>query len=157
MATINLDTISLPTKEVTTEIYRDIHMDLVLDTTRNNELSKKSEVRDIEADINVNAIAKSFESLLTTSPGEKILNPLFGIDFGDLLFLPVSEERAEVIGNGIITVIEKFEPRIKLVNVTISPKIESQEYIVDFIYTVPRFNNERISLKGKLSQSGFYV
>ena len=157
MATINLDTISLPTETVTTEIYKDIHLDLVLNTTRNNELTQKSEVKDIEADININAIANSFKSLLTTSPGEKILNPLFGIDFGDLLFLPVSEERAEIIGNGIITVIEKFEPRIRLINLTISPKEESQQYICDFVYTIPRFNNERISLKGKLSQSGFYV
>ena len=109
------------------------------------------------SDDNLNAISNAFISLLTTTPGEKILNPLFGINFGDLLFLPVTEERADVIGSSILTNIEKFEPRIKILNLTITPAIEQQEYICDFIYTIPRFNNEKLNLKGKLSSSGFYV
>ena len=96
-------------------------------------------------------------NLLTTSPGEKILNPLFGINFGDLLFLPVTGERASTIGSTIISTMERFEPRIKVLNLEITPVIESQEYICDFTYNIPRFNNATLNLKGNLSQTGFTV
>jgi len=158
MASINLDIISAPGSERDeTAIYKDLHLDLSLDYTLSNELEKDLQITDITADNNVGAIRNALISLLTTSPGEKILNPLFGINFGDLLFLPVTEERANVIGSNIISNISKFEPRIKILNLAITPVIEEQEYICDFTYTIPRFNNQTLQLKGSLSQSGFYV
>ena len=158
MAEINLDIIRQPdSNRDVKNIYTDVHMDFKLNFSRNSELEKKDEVRDIATDKNIGAIRNAFISLMTTSPGDKILNPTFGINFGDMLFLPVSEGRADSIGNRVIETIEKFEPRIKLLNLTITPVIESQEYICDFVYTIPRFSNEKISLKGTLSRTGFYV
>ena len=160
MASINLDILKQD-KILTTSgedvIYKDIHLDLKKKYPLSNELTKESQVNDLIADNNIDAITNAFVSLLTTSPGEKILNPIFGINFGDILFLPVSEERANVIGGTILTNLEKFEPRIKIINLTITPVIEQQEYIVDFTYTIPRFNNRDLNLKGRLSSSGFYV
>jgi len=158
MASINLDIISvLDTDRDDTTIYKDLHLDLSLDYTLSNELEKDQQITDITSDNNVGAIRNALISLLTTSPGEKILNPLFGINFGDILFLPVTEERANVIGSNIISNISKFEPRVKILNLEITPVIEEQEYICDFTYTIPRFNNQTLQLKGSLSQSGFYV
>ena len=158
MAEINLDILRQPTGDRdVNEIYTDLRLDLKLEFTRNNQLKKENEVRDIVVDNNVSAIRNAFISLLTTSPGDKILNPKFGINFGDMLFLPVSEVRADSIGKRIIETVEKFEPRIKLINLFIVPVIEKQEYIVEFVYTIPRFNNERLNLKGTLSRTGFYV
>jgi len=159
MAELNLDILS---QQVTLDkaekaIYKDLHLDVRQKYPLRSELSKDYQVNDIISDDNFDAISNAFISLLTTTPGEKILNPLFGINFGDLLFLPVTEERADVIGSSILTNIEKFEPRIKMLSLTITPVIEQQEYICDFVYTIPRFNNEKLNLKGKLSSSGFYV
>ena len=138
-------------------IYKDLHLDLRKKYPLSNELVKEAQINDIIADNNIDAIKNAFISLLTTSPGEKILNPVFGINFGDILFLPVSEERANVIGGTILNNLEKFEPRIRIINLTITPVIEQQEYITDFTYTIPRFNNRNLNLKGRLSSSGFYV
>ena len=159
MATLNLDILKQQNTAKGNEeaIYTDLHLDIKLKFPLRNELEKTYQVRDIVSDVNLDAISNAFVSLLTTSPGEKILNPLFGINFGDLLFLPVTEERAGVIGNTIISNIEKFEPRIKLLGLTLTPVIDQQEYICDFVYTIPRFNNQELNLKGKLSSSGFYV
>jgi len=158
MASINLDIINvLDADRDDTTIYKDLHLDLSLDYTLSNELEKDQQITDITSDNNVGAIRNALISLLTTSPGEKILNPLFGINFGDILFLPVTEERANVIGSNIISNISKFEPRVKILNLEITPVIEEQEYICDFTYTIPRFNNQTLQLKGSLSQSGFYV
>ena len=159
MATINLDILkqSQILDDNENAVYRDLHLDIKQRFPLRNELEKDYQVNDITSDDNLDAISNAFISLLTTSPGEKILNPLFGINFGDLLFLPVTEERANVIGSNILTNLEKFEPRIKIISLAITPVIEQQEYICDFAYTIPRFNNRRLNLKGKLSSSGFYV
>ena len=158
MAEINLDILTqVDGNRPDKAIYKDIHLDLNNVYTRNSELDKRNEVKDLQADTNIGAIANAFVNLLTTSPGQKPLNPLFGINFGDLLFLPVSEERADSIGTTMIDCVARFEPRIKLIKLTITPVIEQQEYICDFIYTIPRFNNERINLSGRLSRTGFYV
>jgi len=158
MAEINLDILTqVDGNRPDKAIYKDIHLDLNNVYTRNSELDKRNEVKDLQTDTNIGAIANAFVNLLTTSPGQKPLNPLFGINFGDLLFLPVSEERADAIGSNIIDTVARFEPRIKLIKLTITPVIEQQEYICDFIYTIPRFNNERINLSGRLSRTGFYV
>ena len=158
MAEINLDILEKPNSlRDDNEIFTDLRLDIKLEYSRNEELVKENEVRDIVSDKNVGAIRNAFISLLTTSPGDKILNPRFGINFGDMLFLPVSEVRADSIGKRIIETVEKFEPRIKLINLFIVPVIEKQEYIVEFVYTIPRFNNERLNLKGTLSRTGFYV
>ena len=158
MAEINLDILTqVDGNRPDKAIYKDIHLDLNNVYTRNSELDKRNEVKDLQTDTNIGAIANAFVNLLTTSPGQKPLNPLFGINFGDLLFLPVAEERADAIGSNIIDTVARFEPRIKLIKLTITPVIEQQEYICDFIYTIPRFNNERINLSGRLSRTGFYV
>ena len=158
MAAINLDIITQADSDRGERaIYTDLSLDLALNYTRSNELEKELQIKDIITDKDIGAIRNAFISLLTTSPGEKILNPIFGINFGDLLFLPVNEERAGVIGGNIITNMSRFEPRIKVINLEITPVIESQEYICDFVYSIPRFNNQKLQLKGNLSQSGFYV
>lgn len=158
MAAINLDIITQADSDRgERSIYTDLSLDLALNYTRSNELEKELQIKDIITDKDIGAIRNAFISLLTTSPGEKILNPIFGINFGDLLFLPVNEERAGVIGGNIITNMSRFEPRIKVINLEITPVIESQEYICDFVYSIPRFNNQKLQLKGSLSQTGFYV
>ena len=158
MATLNLDILTqqktLDNDEV---VYKDLRLDLKRNYPLRNELANNYQVSDIQSSDNVDAITNAFISLLTTSPGEKILNPLFGINFGDLLFLPVTEERANVIGSNILSNLEKFEPRVKILSLEITPVIEQQEYICDFTYTIPRFDNRKLNLKGKLSSSGFYV
>ena len=158
MAEINLNilTQTQPQKEDKV-IYNDLRLDLVLGYTENNPLAKDREVRDILDDVNVEAIQNAFINLLTTSPGEKPLNPTFGINFGDLLFLPVTEERADAIGTGIIDTIAANEPRVKIINLTITPDIDNHSYICDFTYTIPRFSGEKLNLSGSLSRSGFSV
>ena len=95
-------------------------------------------------------------NLITTFPGQKILNPEFGMNFGDLLFLPVSKARGTTIGETITNSIVGFEPRIKINLVQVIADIEKQEYEINLEVTVPEFNNSSLNLKGRLNKSGFY-
>jgi phage baseplate assembly protein W len=157
MAKINLDILKKPAERQNPFVFTDLKLDLKIDKTFNNELEKKGQIKDIQSSNNLEAIRNAFVSLLTTSPGEKILNPTFGINFGDLLFLPVTEPRAKVIGENIVFNINKFEPRIKIIGLEVIAEQQRQEYIINFEFTIPRFNNEPFSIKGALNQTGFYT
>tara|TARA_A100000171_G_C2132889_1_gene147917 strand:+ start:601 stop:1080 length:480 start_codon:yes stop_codon:yes gene_type:complete len=157
MAKINLDILKKPAERQNPFVFTDLKLDLKIDKTFNNELEKKGQIKDIQSSNNLEAIRNAFVSLLTTSPGEKILNPTFGINFGDLLFLPVTEPRAKVIGENIVLNINKFEPRIKIIGLEVIAEQQRQEYIINFEFTIPRFNNEPFSIKGALNQTGFYT
>jgi phage baseplate assembly protein W len=157
MAKINLDILKKPEDKQNPFIFTDLKLDLKIGKTLNNELEKKGQIKDIQTSNNLEAIRNAFISLLTTSPGEKILNPTFGINFGDLLFLPVSEPRAQVIGENIVSNLSKFEPRIRIIGLEVLAQQERQEYIINFEFTIPRFNNEPFSIKGALNQTGFYT
>lgn len=157
MAKINLDILKKPAERQNPFVFTDLKLDLKIDKTFNNELEKKGQIKDFQSSNNLGAIRNAFVSLLTTSPGEKILNPTFGINFGDLLFLPVTEPRAKVIGENIVFNINKFEPRIKIIGLEVIAEQQRQEYIINFEFTIPRFNNEPFSIKGALNQTGFYT
>jgi hypothetical protein len=84
-------------------IYKDINLKMSVGFPNSTELSKNNLIQDLKTSDNLDAIRNSLINLINTSPGQKILNPQFGISFGDLLFLPVSRERGEVIAQTILT------------------------------------------------------
>lgn len=155
MANLNLDILKRATQRPSVKTFTDLKLDLQIGETFNDELNKKDQITDIKTSNNLDAIRNAFISLITTSPGEKILNPTFGINFGDLLFLPVSEARALVIGENIVANVTKFEPRISIVGLEVIADEENQEYIINFEFTVPRFLNESLRISGALNKSGF--
>jgi phage baseplate assembly protein W len=140
-----------------TSVYTDLKMDLQLNRTYSDQLEKKQQIADIQVDNNEGAIKNSVVSIITTSPGEKILNPLFGCNFGDLLFLPVTEQRARLVGETILNAISKFEPRVRVVNINVTPLFDEFQYVISFTLVIPRFKTQQIAFKGTLDKSGFFV
>ena len=156
MAKIKLDVLK-GIDRPTTAIYRDLKLDLQIGRNLYDELGRNYQLFDIETDKNLAAIKNSFISILTTSPGEKILAPTFGINFGDLLFLPVTKDRGTIIGEAIIENIRRFEPRITVLGLDITANEDRQDYTINFTFTIPQFNEQKFSIKGDLSNSGFYT
>lgn len=140
-----------------TSVYTDLRLDLQLNLTYNNQLEKTQQISDIQVDNNDGAIKNSIVSIITTSPGEKILNPLFGCNFGDLLFLPVTETRARLVGETILNAISRFEPRVRVVNIDVVPVFDQFQYVVSFTLAIPRFKTQQIAFKGTLDKSGFFI
>jgi phage baseplate assembly protein W len=155
MAKINLDILRKRQERPPQSIFTDLKLDLSLNYTSRDELLKTENIADVKVSNNVDAIKNSIISLLTTSPGEKILNPEFGINFGDLLFLPVTEFRAQLIGENMLNQIEKYEPRITVTQLGIEADSEEDTYNIDIGFSVPQFAGENFSIRGRLNQSGF--
>jgi phage baseplate assembly protein W len=146
-----------PTKERNLDvIYRDINLDADVGIVKSNELNGPTNLKDLNTAVNFEAIKNSLINLITTFQGQKILNPEFGMNFGDLLFLPVSKARATVIGETINNTVIGFEPRIKIQSIEVIADIEMQEYELNIIINIPEFNNNPLNLKGRLNKSGFY-
>ena len=137
--------------------YKDFNLEMKLGSPNSYELFKNDLSTDIITDNNLDAIRNSLVNLIMTSPGQKILNPQFGISFGDLLFLPVTRDRGEVIAQTVLNAIRRFEARVDVINFDITANIELQQYDIDITYNIPKFNYTSITLKGNLNKTGFYV
>jgi len=136
--------------------YIDLELDLKIDYTRNSSLNNINEQKDIRADYDINAIKNSIFNIFTTIPGQKILNPIFGLNLYFYLFNGISYNNGKMLGETILKGLTRYEPRVTVDNINITTDIENQQYTIDMILSVPTLNIEGLEVKGTLSESGFY-
>jgi len=137
--------------------YSDIKLDLTFDYLINNELLRKKQIKDAVNSLDYDAIKNSIASLFTTIPGQKLLNPYFGLNLVKYLFEPVNEDIASNIATDITTGIATYEPRVKIKNLVVGFSIEGQYYQIVMEIGVPQINNQSFQLVGTLSNSGFFL
>jgi len=136
-------------------LYKDIEFDLKLSFTDNGELYKENEKQDLAPLYDVKAVVTAIKNILTTSPGEKILNPTFGLDLRDYLFEPVSETGAFFLGKDLFDGLILQEPRIKINTVRIKVNEDEQQYDINLDISIPSLNVNNLSLKGVLNNDGY--
>ncbi|MGA1047658.1 MAG: GPW/gp25 family protein [Minisyncoccia bacterium] len=136
-------------------LYKDVDFDLKLSFTDNSELYKQDEKKDLAPIYDVKAVITSIKNILTTSPGEKILNPVFGLDLRDYLFEPVSETGAFCLGRDLYDGLTLQEPRIRLNTIRIKVYEDEQQYNIDLDISIPSLNVNNLSLKGVLNNDGY--
>ena len=153
MAAIVINNLSLPSQQ---PLYRDLLLDLKVDFTKNKQLLKKQEIKDIQVSENLGAIKNSLFNLFTTMPGQKILNPLFGLNLTQYLFTSISTTQARIIGESILTGVRRFESRVKIRNINVEPNYDENQYNIFMIIDVPSLNIQGQPLQGILSESGYY-
>ena len=64
-------------------------------------------------------IAESIFILLSTTPGERIMNPRYGCDLHSQVFATMNTSTKTIIQDLISTAILYFEPRVKVVAITV--------------------------------------
>lgn len=136
--------------------YRDLLLDLQTNYTQNTQLLKKREIKDFQSSTDMGAIKNSLFNLFTTMPGQKILNPIFGLNLAQYLFVPISVTQARIIGESILTGIQRFEPRVLVKQINVETDYDNNQYNIFMSISVPTLNVEGLSLKGVLSESGYY-
>lgn len=157
MAKIQLDILSNSNaNRNNAQIYSDVTLDLLLNTTYNNQLNKTGQITDINADYNLGAIFNSISNIMSTNPGQKPLNPAFGVGLQNLLFLPVTADRAKIIGEASYKAVSRYEPRVNIINVNVIPRFEEQQYTLEFTVAIPRFSTQQVKFVGVLDKSGFF-
>ena len=157
MAKIRLDSLkkSAGPKYKSYFTYADMSLDLKLEQVQNEEAYSKLYTKDIRADYDLGAIENSIKNLFTSFPGDKLLNPEFGLNLNQFLFMACSENTAQLIGNLIHNEIKRQEPRVVVEAIEVIADIPSAEYNITLTLAVPFINNVRtIELKALLNSTG---
>ena len=104
------------------------------------DVSMSFQVNPITSDIigvkNDTAIARSIRNLVLTTPGERFFNPDLGSGVSKVLFETIDEISSSVIRDEIEETILRFEPRVKLEDVKVSPNYDNHEFDVTVTYTI---------------------
>lgn len=152
---IKLSSLQKPTVTQSTFLYQDLKLDLAFDYTQNNQFLKTSEIKDIQVDYDYAAIRNSIFNLFTTIPGQKVLNPVFGINLIQYLFRPVNTTTANDIGKAVLKGITTFEPRVSVVNINVSVDQGNNQFIIALTVKMPTISSSSFRLVGTLSNNGF--
>ena len=91
---------------------------------------------DLIAIKNQTAISRSLRNLVLTTPGERFFNENLGSQVNNLLFENVDDITAMSVRTEIINVIENYEPRVKLIKVSVNANIDSYNMDVRIVYQV---------------------
>lgn len=113
--------------------------------------------KDFEVLYDEEAIKNSILNAFTTVPGQKLLNPLYGMDLRRFLFRPITEETGREIAKNIHDGLPMHEPRVGVTNVKVNGRTDSQTYEIEFTIVFPRLNNKKLPIKGVLGQNNFLI
>jgi len=92
--------------------------------------------KDIVKFINERAVARSIRNILSTNRGERLYQPDIGGDLANLLFEPMTDGMSTTIYNLIYTTLERFEPRAKILNMTVIPNYDKNLYNVNITFMI---------------------
>lgn len=100
------------------------YKDIDLNFTRNPITKDVSVLQDEDA------VKAAVKNLVLTDAGERPFNPTLGSSIRGLLFEPASPIIASEIEARVKTVLKNFEPRIKVIAVTVVANIDRNEFAV---------------------------
>ena len=138
-------------------LYKDVFFDLDNEYSYNSQLNRQEKLKDIQAIYDVEAVKNSIKNHFLTAPGQKILNPTFGIDLRQYLFDPVDDFTSDIIQDDIEIKLPRSEPRIKLVNVSVEADEDNQQYNIDLQINVPSLGIYGLSIKSELKSTGYTI
>ena len=161
MGRIRLSGLAVSKAEDTALQQGHVFMDLLFPidnrVSYNNQLNKRDEIRDIQGLYDLQSIQNSITNCFLTAPGEKILNPEFGIDLRQFLFSPIDDFQSIIIRELISRRLPELEPRIKLQRVQILPSKDIQEYTIIIEYDVQSLDMYGITQRAILNNNGYTI
>jgi phage baseplate assembly protein W len=90
-------------------------------------------------------VASSLEILLSTIPGERVMQPRYGCNLSELLFENLDTRLKTLIADKVESSILYYEPRVTLDSVTIGEALALEGVVlIQIVYTV-RSTNSRFN------------
>ena len=138
-------------------IFKDLKLDLEASKFVRSELYSEPQPRDLSELQDANAVITSIKNILTTAPGEKLLNPTFGLDIKKYLFEPINTTTSYFLATDIYYQLGAQEPRVTVENVTVTGSPDQLEFSIDIIFSIPLLEIYSLSLKTTLNRDGYII
>ena len=104
------------------------------------DISMTFQVNPLNSDLiglkNENAIARSVRNIVFTLPGEKFFDEDFGSRISASLFENIDDISAGLIVDEIRQSIDRYEPRVELLNVEAFPDFDNNSFDVLIVYNI---------------------
>lgn len=117
------------------KLFVDLKLDLETQVS-SISTNRNTSQNDVALLINGQAIRTRLINLLSTLPGQMVLDPTYGCNLNQYMFEPISRDRGYVIGRYIRSQIEKFVPQIKLEKITVVSDTDNQMYDIEIAYSI---------------------
>lgn len=115
-------------------IYRDIGTKNI----KRNQWTENKEIKDIDTSLyDDEAIKNSLTNLFMFRPGQSILKPEFGNSVYRYLYQPMMQYTVDKIVRTIKEMIQKWQPRITVLNTPIQTDEEDNTYYIRINYYIP--------------------
>ena len=92
-------------------------------------------VGNIKVRYDFDVIDRSIKNIVGTVTNERVRNPI-GSTLVAILFQPISKFTVQEIRQEIRDKIERYEPRVNLIDITVIPDYDANAYDLDMTYTV---------------------
>lgn len=99
--------------------------------------------KDLSISTNEQALLESVINIITTEPGERVMNPTFGCALDRYLFEPLDNVTSNIISKTIRDSLNKFEPRIESLDVKVQAMPDINSYNITVIFTMKTSNKEQ--------------
>lgn len=116
----------ITTTTVQDQIYSDFLTDMVP-----HPVSK-----DVLRFVNEHAVIRSIKNLILTDQGERLYQPNIGSNIKRMMFEPMIESTAEIISQYIQETIEVYEPRAKVLDISVVPDYNNNLYSVTLSFMI---------------------
>jgi phage baseplate assembly protein W len=129
-----------------------IHRNWTFKDIKSSDFSSDVKNRNIKVAIDYSAIQNSINNMFLFAKGERILQPEFGNSLYEYLYEPVNEMTAKKLGQAILSMFERWEPRVVITNIFIDPIPDQNLFYIEVEYTVPSIGNETLKFDTAVNQ-----
>ena len=102
----------------------------------NITFKKHPVTNDLVVSRDASAIKQAIVNLLLTNKGERLMNPDYGSDIRSYLFEPLDFGTASQITGNIRYTIDRWEPRISILNLSATPNFDDNGFDVEMTYEI---------------------
>ena len=102
----------------------------------NITFKKHPVTNDIVVSKDASAIKQAIVNVLLTNKGERLMNPRYGSDIRRFLFEPLDYGTCFQIKSNIRDTLERFEPRISVIDIKCTPNFDDNGFDVVLQYNV---------------------
>lgn len=89
---------------------------------------EKQQDGDVTRDTEIEAVKNSIANILTTNPGSRRMLPEFAVNINKLLFEPMDEITARMIGETLLDAINTWDDRVNVEGLDIIPNYDHNQY-----------------------------